>query len=79
MEDKNLKLGEPVKLNKNYNYVVHYSFPGPLSCLSGIQSGCSAVVDAGSALGGTGMFCDYMVLCAGATVSIFYMEFRPVA
>ena len=72
------KVGEPVKLNKEYNYVVSYQYPGPLSCLSGIQIGCSQLVDGGPSLG-LGRFCDYAVVCAGLTVTIFYNRFEPGA
>jgi hypothetical protein len=78
MENKKVDYGKPIKVENNYNYVVAYSYPGPLSCLSGVQSGCSDIVDAGTALGGTGRFCDYMVLCAGMTVTIFYNKFKVV-
>jgi hypothetical protein len=73
------EFGEPLELKDNYNYVVTYSYPGPLDCSSGADSGCSDIVDAGPSVGGSGRFCDYLVLCAGTTVTIFYNRFELVA
>jgi len=77
-ESFQINYGEPLELTDNYNFVVTYSYPGPLPCLAGASTGCSDVVDAGSALGGLGRFCDYLVLCAGTTVTIFYNRFEIV-
>lgn len=71
--------GDPVELPESYNFVVSYSYPGPLPCSAGADSGCSDLVDAGPSLGGVGRFCDYLVLCAGTTVTIFYNRFEQVA
>jgi hypothetical protein len=70
------EVGVPHKLDKDYAYAVTYNYPGPLACISGIQSGCSKPVDAGNALG-YGRFCDYCILCAGSTVTIMYNRFQP--
>ncbi|MEP1574734.1 hypothetical protein [Roseibium album] len=73
------KFGEPIELKEDYQFVVAYSYPGPLPCSSSVQSGCSDIVDAGPALGGLGRFCDYFVMCAGTTVTIFYNRFELAA
>lgn len=70
--------GVPIALNDNYEYIISYAYPGPLSCLSGIQLGCSDIVDAGTSLG-VGRFCGYAVVCAGTTITIFYNRFEPAA
>ncbi|HSG56643.1 MAG TPA: hypothetical protein VLA45_14445 [Paracoccaceae bacterium] len=72
-------LGEPFELKDNYRFVVTYAYPAPLPCLAGANEGCSDVVDAGPSLGGIGRFCDYLVLCAGTTVTIFYNRYEPMA
>lgn len=71
--------GEAIKLNNTYMFVVTYQYPAPLPCSSGVNTGCSEIVDAGASLGGTGRFCDYLVLCAGITVTIFYNRFENAA
>lgn len=75
--EQNVKMGERIELNKDYKYMMVFEYPGPLPCLSGIQEGCSKVVNAGSL--GMGSFCDYMVVCAGVTVTVLYNEFRMAA
>lgn len=67
---------KPLKLDEPFTYVVAYTYPGPLSCLSGIQRGCSDIVDAPGL--GVGRFCDYAVVCAGSTVTIFYNRFQII-
>jgi hypothetical protein len=69
---------EPIELERSYNWVVSYNYPGPLPCSSGMSKGCSDVVNAGPRLG-MGRFCDYAVVCAGVTVTIFYNRFATVA
>ena len=68
----------PITLDKSHSYAITYTYPGPLSCLSGVQRGCSKEVDAGPTLG-IGVFCNYAVVCAGVTVTVFYEEFRRTA
>lgn len=77
LENTDFDINRPFELKKDYRWVLIYNYPGPLSCLSGTQSGCSAVVHSGTNLG-YGRFCDYVVLCAGTTVTIMYNEFRQV-
>ncbi|WP_028470027.1 hypothetical protein [Neptunomonas japonica] len=67
-------IGDPIILDKHYTQVITYMYPGPLPCTSGIQTGCSDIVNAGDILG-IGSFCDYAVVCAGLTVTIFYNRF----
>lgn len=67
----------PFEMKDNYKWILIYNYPGPLSCLSGVQRGCSAVVHSGTSMG-YGRFCDYVVLCAGTTVTIMYNSFQPV-
>lgn len=68
---------KPLKLKSDYKYAISYTYPGPLPC--GLFSEkCSKPVDAGIALGGVGVFCNYMVLCAGLVVTVLYDEFRLV-
>lgn len=60
---------------KDYKYEITYTYPGPLSCMDGINDGWSAVVDAGAL--GQGQFGDYIVICAGLSEIIRYNAFKP--
>ena len=75
MTEPEVLLEMPFAIESNHAYAITYNYPGPLPCLSGVQSGCSQIVDAGPALG-TGRFCNYAVACAGLTVTIFYESFQ---
>lgn len=61
----------------DYQYYALYNladFPIPL--LPVYSSGCSKTVDAGGALG-KGRFCDYLIIGAGTSITIFYNRFEP--
>lgn len=68
--------GGQARSMRDYSNAATYAWPGPLAC-GDTDSGCSGVVDAGSL--GSGRFCDYVVVCAGLTSTIFYNEFQPIA
>jgi len=77
LETVTFEVGSPFELDQSYLWMITYTYPGPLSCLSGIQRGCSPQVYAGSQLG-YGRFCNYSVLCAGTTVTILFNEFQRI-
>jgi hypothetical protein len=59
----------------SYRWMLNYTWPGPLPC-GETNSGFSKEVDGPS---GRGKFYNYMVLCAGLVVTIFYDDFYPIA
>ena len=68
----------PKELSEPFTSVIACNYLGQLPCLSGIQKGCSDVLDAEGPfeIGRSG---NYAVVCAGTTVRIFYNRFTPVA